>query len=160
MHDKKYHEIEGYADIDNYIKLIVDSITGVDGILCDDCLLYKVDITRHQAGNLDEFSIWFGNHTDFLFPFHKMPDELYYPFSRKYLDRRYNIIDISDELFQQKIQLITKAIKEKKSVEHTLRQQKYSDLKAFQETIYMMPILRGIPKSRIHNKGFDLYEQP
>lgn len=80
-------ETSEVADLDNYAKLICDSVKGLNGVVIDDCQFHRLDIAWVDAPNKDHEQVvlkFRAAPDDFLLlpiTIYEMSDGLFYPFS-------------------------------------------------------------------------------
>ena len=148
------------ADLDNYAKLICDSIKGPDGLLIDDSQIQSLHISWIDSSGIDNFTLSIKGHPDefVLKPLSlfEMPDRLYYPLSSKQW-KLGKIIKTTQKQKQFFLVILHRMISAKILFRHSLRQEGSHRLQAFWESQSISPILNGFHKSRIIESGFDLH---
>lgn len=148
------------ADLDNYAKLICDSIKGTEGLLIDDSQIQSLHISWIDTSGINRFTLSIEGHPDefVLKPLSlfEMPDGLFYPLSTSQWAMG-KIKKITQKQKQIFLVILHRMTSNKRSVRHSFRQEGSSQLQAFWQSQSIAPILNGFHKSRIIDSGFDLY---
>jgi len=161
LNEQKMLETPAYGDLDNYAKQLLDSMKGHGGLFIDDCQVQHLDISWIDVPNNAHFDIEIKSHPDNFLPeplkLYEMPDGLYYPISKQIWTQEGLTETKEDELYEIATILATMT-KAKKEIRHKLRQKGSQQLKAYQLSKYVSPIVMGFHKSRIVDSGYELVD--
>jgi Holliday junction resolvase RusA-like endonuclease len=150
LNESRRYETPESGDLDNYAKLICDSLSGTDGIIIDDSqiqtlIVQWIDTTKQEHFEVDIFS-----HPDeFIIKdveFYEMQNGLYYPFSKKYWSLEG--VKENNDLFPL-LQLFYDLTKIQKPLKHTFRQMGLNKEDAYYQAQKVHPVLRGFHFNRI-----------
>jgi len=148
------------ADLDNYAKLICDSIKGANGLIIDDSQIQSLHISWVDTSGIENFTLSIKGQPDEFIPkplsLFEMPDRLFYPLSSKQW-KLGKIIKVTQKQKQLFLVILHRMISAKILFRHSLRQEGLTRLHAFWKSQSISPILNGFHKSRIVESGFDLH---
>ncbi len=157
--EQKRLEKSDIGDLDNYAKLLCDSIKGPKGILIDDTQIQTLNIAWIDTGDNPYFELKIlGNPDDFIMKpivLYEMPDSLYYPFSTRQWSPE-GITDCSQEQFRLLLSALYRSIKNKHDFRISLQKNGYSPIEAYRTSRCLKPILYGFHKTRVSDAGYIL----
>ena len=157
--EKKRLETPELADLDNYAKLLCDSLKGPKGLLIDDTQIQSLSISWIDNPGSPYFEIHVKAHPDEFtmkpLVLYEMPDRLFYPISAK-LWTKDGIKEKTKDHLNLFLAALCQMTRAKKDFRHKLRQSGSTPLRAFRYSRYLSPILNGFHKSRIVESGFKL----
>lgn len=157
--EKKRMETPELGDLDNYAKLLCDSMKGPKGFLIDDTQIQSLSISWIDTHASHYFEIRINGVPDeFVMKpvgLYEMPDRLFYPISTKVWTDK-GIEDRNHDQVAHLLAVLHEIIQTKKDFRHELRQSGYRPLEAFWHSRYMTPILAGFHKSRVVELGFKI----
>jgi len=164
-------ETNEIADLDNYAKLICDSLKGSEGIVIDDCQFQHLDISWIDAPNKEHELVLLRFRAapdDFLvlpIRIYEMSDSLFYPFS----DYRWTPegpIAISFAEREKRLVTADAFTRVKKQMRHTFREAGSPQFRSFQKTMPLWDHISviigeyasiwGFNKSRVVDSGFEI----
>lgn len=151
------------ADLDNYAKIICDSLKGINGVLIDDTQIQALTISWIDTPGHPYFEIEFrGNPDDFLskpLGLYEMPDGLYYPIA---LDiEKWHTGKDEIRAFRNKALFLTylhENIRHLRGNRHRVRQLGGNPLDALRFIIPFRSSIMGFHKTRIIDAGFPVYD--
>ena len=160
LDEKKRLETPELADLDNYAKLVCDSLKGPNGLLIDDIQVQSLLVSWIDTLGSPYFEICTKGHPDdFIMKplmLYEMPDRLFYPISPNSWTK-----DGIEEKTKAQTNLFLAALYKmtlmNKDFRHELRQSGFGPLQAFRYSRYLSPVLTGFPKSRVVDSGFSFY---
>ena len=159
LDEKKRLETPELADLDNYAKLLCDSLKGPKGLLIDDTQIQSLLISWIDNPGSPYFEMRIKAHPDEFtmkpLVLYEMPDRLLYPISAK-LWTKDGIKEKTEDHMNLFLAALYKMTQTKKDFRHKLRQSGSTPLRAFRYCRYLSPILNGFHKSRIVESGFKL----
>lgn len=158
LNEQTFLETPSYGHLDNYVKLILDTLKGKSGILIDDCQVQRLDISWIDTPHTEHFEIRIKSRPDeFMQKFlklYEMPNKLYYPISQKVW-----IQDGIQETPEEHVHLVLQRLHEMtakvKSVRHEFRQKGMTQLESFWNSNIFSPVLLGFHKNRAIESGFE-----
>jgi len=159
LDQQETYETDKNADLDNYAKMIIDCLKGVNGIIVDDTQIQSLHISWIDTVQEPSFAIeavTFLPDTTFSknFKLYEMPDKLWYPI------RHDLTVEKGDESYQFHMGLILASndIGCRVQIRQTARRKKISKFEAYRISGMMTGYLRGFHKSRIIDSGFELVD--
>ena len=159
LNEQKVDENPQYGDLDNYAKLILDSIKGVNGVLIDDCQAHSFSISWIDTPGDSYFEISVdGRPDDFIqkpLKLYEMPDKKFYPVSA-YSWTQEGLIKSSPEAISRLLSHLKVMIMTVKKTKHEFRQGGMKSIEAYRNTKFGMPCLLGFHRSAVENSGFEL----
>ncbi|MFD0871748.1 RusA family crossover junction endodeoxyribonuclease [Paenibacillus residui] len=159
LNEQKRYETPDLADLDNYAKLICDSLKGSDGIFIDDCQIQSLNISWIDTTKKGYFEINISGHPDeyLMKPLkmYEMENSLYYPLS----DKIWTTEGIIEEpIDTELLNILNKMVSNSKKRRHYLRMEGIEQNRAYFLSRYLAPILTGFHKNRVIDSGFELVE--
>ncbi|MFD1772351.1 MULTISPECIES: RusA family crossover junction endodeoxyribonuclease [Paenibacillus] len=158
LSEQKRFETPELADLDNYAKLICDSIKGSEGLLIDDSQIQSLNISWIDTTEDPYFEInILGAPDEFVMKplkLYEMPNNLFYPISSKTWTTE-GINDTKQSL-KPILEAIEKMTKNSHKFRHELRQKGFELSRAFFLSQGISPILPGFHKNRVIDGGFEL----
>lgn len=161
LNEQRRYETPESGDLDNYAKLICDSLKGKNGILIDDVQIQRLSIGWIDTMKDEYFEVRIFSHPDSFvlkdIEFYEMPNGLYYPIS----DKKWTVDGIKEVTFKEKediqkmLYVILKDVRKKR---HVLHQEGKQGPKAYYEYMRSHPVLRGYNKNRLLESGFKIYK--
>lgn len=162
-------ETSEVADLDNYAKLICDSVKGHKGVVIDDCQFHRLDIAWVDAPNKEHEQVvlkFRAAPDDFLLlpiTLYEMSDGLFYPFS----DQNWTITGpkaVSDVERQSRLIGADALTRVKKQLRHLQRKAGTPQFRSFQNTTALWDNVStligghayvwGFNKTRVSESGF------
>lgn len=138
------------ADVDNFAKLLNDSIKGPSGLLFDDCQVQGLEIEWHGTPGSPYFDLSIQCHPDETVSkpatFYEMSDGLWYPIA--------NFVTEHEQLHAQALHVIDDKVQMVRTLRHLLRQGGLNKKQAFMHSKGFLPAQRGFHKTRIIDSGF------
>jgi Holliday junction resolvase RusA-like endonuclease len=159
LNEQKRYETPELADLDNYAKLICDSLKGSTGILIDDCQIQSLNVSWIDTNIEGYFEIIINGHPDeyLMKPLkiYEMSNTLFYPISDRIWTTegiREAVPDIDILNYLDKMTITSKKFR------HTIRKSGTDQDRAFQLSHYLSPVLTGFHKNRVIDSGFEIIE--
>lgn len=159
FNEQKKYTTPDIGDLDNYAKVICDSLKGVNGIMIDDTQIQSLDICWINTYGDPEFQIIIQSHPDSFslkpLTLYEMPDGLFYPLSTESWTVRGPEIKSQDttDLIVNRLKEMTLDVK---NMRHGLRVSGSHQNEAYCRARDFSPIIRGYHKNRIIDAGFDI----
>jgi Holliday junction resolvase RusA-like endonuclease len=156
LNESRRYETSESADLDNYAKLICDSLKGVNGIIIDDSQIQTLTIQWIDTMKDEHFEIEISSFPDeFILKdidLYEMPNGLFYPFS-KYCWSKEGIKQVD---IKPLLKVVYEYTKIQKPFKHKLRQLGKNKEEAYFDSQKIHPVLRGFHKNRVIESGFNL----
>lgn len=156
LNESRRYETSESGDLDNYAKLICDSVSGVNGIIIDDSQIQTLIVQWIDTTEDEYFEVEISSHPDeFILKdieFYEMPNGLYYPFSKKY----WTTEGIKENDFAPLLILCYEVTKMQKPFKHQLRMSGLNKEEAYYQAQKIHPVLRGFHPNRIFS--FESYK--
>jgi Holliday junction resolvase RusA-like endonuclease len=160
LEEHTHWNTDEYGDIDNYAKSILDALKGYNGIILDDYLISHLSVSRMEFVRGNKFNVRIvpllgdiSMHKPITL--YEMPDRLYYPLPHNWLLNSGEMQELPYAT-QGALDILHEMTSRANRNRHRLRQQGTAKEEAFQEVIPYLPILKGLPKSRVIDSGFPI----
>lgn len=157
--EHKRYATPDIGDLDNYAKVICDSLKGVNGIMIDDTQIQSLDITWVDTCADHRFEIMIKSLPDYFslkpLKLFEMPDHLFYPLSQ--ISWTINGPEkLSDDAFNKYVEYLKASIHRSKTWRHELRESGSNPNDAYFMSRDISPDIRGYHKNRILDAGFEI----
>lgn len=157
--EQKRYATPDIGDIDNYAKVICDSLKGVNGIMIDDTQIQSLDICWIDTCSDPEFEIVLKSLPDDFsmkpLKLIEMPNRLFYPLSQTRWTKN-GPEDVTDDVFLTQVDHIKGMIQQSQNWRHELRESGYSQNEAYYMSRGISTDLRGYHKNRVLDAGFEI----
>ena len=133
------------ADVDNFAKLLNDSIKGPSGVLIDDAQIQRLEIAWQAARGAPYFELRIGSHPDSVtskpFKLYEMPDRRWYPMSDEVMLDPGTVYVVCE--------VIAMSVQRHKDVRHAMRQMGVDGGDAFRSARPLQLISLGFHNTRV-----------
>ena len=164
-------ETSEVADLDNYAKLICDSVKGIHGVVIDDCQFHRLDISWVDVPNKDHEQVILNFRAapdDFLLlpiTIYEMSDGLFYPFSdNNWTQNGPKAVSVAER--DQRLIGADAVTRVKKQLRHLQRKSGTPQFRSFQNTMSLWDHISvfvgghayvwGFNKTRVVDSGFSI----
>lgn len=147
---KRLETAEG-ADVDNFAKLLNDSIKGPNGLLIDDSQIQHLAVSWLPAYGSASFDLRIQCQVDMWLTkqiaLFEMSDGLWYPVSL--------FVRSLDDAFAEMLHHVDYSIRLWRRIRHKLHQAGIGRGTAYHETLYFAPIVQGFHRTRVAEEEFE-----
>ena len=159
FNEQKRYATPDIGDLDNYAKVICDSLKGVNGIIVDDTQIQSLGISWIDTCKKPEFQILIKSLPDDFrmkpLILVEMPDRLFYPLSQTSWTKN-GPEKVADDAFFSYVDNLKALIHKSNTWRHELRESGSNQNEAYYKSRGISPDIRGYHKNRILDAGFDI----
>ncbi len=147
------------GDLDNYSKVICDSLKGSNGLLIDDSQIQRLEIAWIDTCKTPYFEVSISGHPDEYcikpLRLYEMSNKMFYPISFLKWSPS-GLVNVTNDNILRELFLLNFMTSTARQIRHKLRQDGLCRDDAFYQTLGINPVLKGFHKNRVTDSNFEL----